>query len=1001
MGVVCPTYVLYAAGSNTIKVHILDKGTGGPLIGANLIVVGSSLGGSANVDGVVTVHGIPAGPQILKISYVGYEAVTVYVSMPEDGELEKEVRLAPQMIKGAEVVVTAQARGQNEAINQQVASNTVINVVSAEKMKELPDANIAESIGRLPGISLQRNAGEANAVVVRGLSPKYNEVTIEGVGLTSTNYSDRGIDLSLIGDDMVKAVEVSKTLRPNMDADALGGTVNLTLKTALEGLHFDVRSNGGYTKLNDSYKSYKVAGTISDRFFEEHVGLLVQGNIERKMLPANQFNASYATPQIGPSASGNGDTVVNVSTQSATLQETRTTRNRYGVSAVLDLSSDLVEMKFYNVYNQKRDSTLTRSNQSTFSNSQFVSQIFASDTKTEQRTHSLQLLFKLGKTELPISLSYSRGDVRTPHAQQLDIYGYESPGFTPIKDNATHFTQPSVLMNYLGVQNPKTSFLQQLWMSTTTLTDISYDIKADWKIPIVVSDDISGSLLVGGKYHNVDRASNRDKAGPQIQYGGANAPRNELIAYLTSAYPGFHSDPTQQTGIEASNFLDPSYTGGSILGYAIGPQYDIYKLLSINNYFYSTHGPGTVINRYYMDGVNSYNQDYTDKEKSTAGYLMGEINVGPNLVVIPGVRFQEEQTDISAYHILVNPLVPTGVQGIPALYEARSKNPFWYPSINIKYKATDEVQVFGAAYRSVSLPSFAEISPVVQMYPGGQPTQISGGNPLLKPATATNYDMGVSVFNNTIGLFTVNVFYKQITNLIYAMNNYQPFLTAPIIGAPSDIRDRLPDLRYYDSTLIYQLTGTLSTNIPMNNPEKAFLRGIEFSWQTHLFYLPGVLSGIVLDLNASFMSSSQFYPYFDKVKTGGSVIRPVYSLVYKTRAGQLQDQPKAIYNAILGWDYKDFSSRFSFSYQQVTLTGLDTQYDVRDAYYDNVLLIDISAKQLVFDNFAVFADVTNINSHIDNYYLNYYNGNIGTTGQLPTSQQTYGLNAQVGFSFMY
>ena len=123
--------------------------------------------------------------------------------------------------------------------------------------------------------------------------------------------------------------------------------------------------------------------------------------------------------------------------------------------------------------------------------------------------------------------------------------------------------------------------------------------------------------------------------------------------------------------------------------------------------------------------------------------------------------------------------------------------------------------------------------------------------------------------------------------------------------------------------------------------------------------------------------------------------------MYETRSGQLQDQPKATYNAILGWDDKGFSSRLSIRYQQVTLTGLDTQYSLRDAYYDNVLLVDISVKQQILSDLSIFANVTNVNSHIDNYYLNYYNGNNGTLGRLPTSEQTYGLNAQLGFSFNY
>ena len=91
----------------------------------------------------------------------------------------------------------------------------------------------------------------------------------------------------------MKGVEVSKTLRPDMDADALGGTVNLTLKTAQPGLHYDVWGNGGYTKIRDSYNNYKFAGSASDRFLDDKVGVLVQGNIEEKQLPSDQLNATY------------------------------------------------------------------------------------------------------------------------------------------------------------------------------------------------------------------------------------------------------------------------------------------------------------------------------------------------------------------------------------------------------------------------------------------------------------------------------------------------------------------------------------------------------------------------------------------------------------------------------------------------------------------------------------------------------------------------------------
>jgi TonB-dependent receptor len=551
-------------------------------------------------------------------------------------------------------------------------------------------------------------------------------------------------------------------------------------------------------------------------------------------------------------------------------------------------------------------------------------------------------------------------------------------------------------MNYMGTQQPQYSSLQTPYVYSSVLSDHDYDAKADWKVPFKLSDNISGILSAGGKYHSVDRTNNYVQRSLAIQFGSVQGTRVRLAAFAASMFPGFYTDVTNPHGLDAHNFTDPNYTSGQVLGYAIGPQYNIYKLLALQNAWYVGHS-----DVYYINAANDYSQDYTDKENSAAGYIMGEFNIGSKLTVVPGVRFQEEKTDIQSYHILYSSTAGNGLASPVATVEFKRDNPNWYPSINIKYKATDNIQIIGAAYRSVSLPSFIDISPMVIFNPGANP-QITSGNPFLKPSTATNLDLGVSFSNNNIGLFTVNVFYKEISNLIYQLNNYQPFNKNILPGYPADLFNRLPatSSNYFDTAFAKQLNGVLSTNIPVNDPYKAYLRGIEFSWQTHLWYLPWVLNGIVLDLNVSFMSSAQTYPYFDTKRVGTGLSAKDY-LYYQTRAGQLQDQPKATYNAILGWDYKGFSSRFSFRYQEVTLTNLDTQYPMRDAYYDNVLLVDISVKQNIIYNLSIFANVTNINSHIDNYYLSYYNGKDGSSGRLPTSQQTYGMQAQLGVSFNY
>ena len=149
------------------------------------------------------------------------------------------------------------------------------------------------------------------------------------------------------------------------------------------------------------------------------------------------------------------------------------------------------------------------------------------------------------------------------------------------------------------------------------------------------------------------------------------------------------------------------------------------------------------------------------------------------------------------------------------------------------------------------------------------------------------------------------------------------------------------------------------------------------------------------------MSSQQQYPSFLLVQTGGTFLKKIYALEYQNVSGSLQDQPKATYNAILGWDYMGFSSRFSFRYQQLTLTNMDTQYGLRDSYYDNVLLFDISLKQAIIGKLSAFANATNINNHIDDYYYSHPAYNNVAAGNLPTSNQSYSWAVQVGLSFSY
>ena len=123
-------------------------------------------------------------------------------------------------MEGEEVLVTAQASAQQQAINQQLTSKTIKNIVSKKQIQELPEANAAEAVGRLPGVSLVRSGGEGNKLVIRGMAPKYSQIQIDGVTMAATGDQDRSVDLSMISPYMLEGIELTKSVMANQEATA-------------------------------------------------------------------------------------------------------------------------------------------------------------------------------------------------------------------------------------------------------------------------------------------------------------------------------------------------------------------------------------------------------------------------------------------------------------------------------------------------------------------------------------------------------------------------------------------------------------------------------------------------------------------------------------------------------------------------------------------------------------------------------------------------------------
>jgi hypothetical protein len=288
------TSQVHGQGTAEIKGVVTDRTTGESLPGASVIIEGTSIGSATNEEGEYRIPRVPAGSFVLVATYIGYQEARTEITVAGGEDLDLDIEMDFATVEGDEIVVTAQAEGQMSAINQQIASVTIKNVVSADKIQQIPDVNAAESVARLPGISLVRSGGEGQQVAVRGLSPKYNVMMVNGVRMQSTDRENRSVDLNMIAPNVLSGIEVTKALTADMDADAVGGTVNLKIGKAREDFHGNFSFQAGYGSLAETYGNWKGSALASNRFLDNKLGIQISGFIDDYNRNSDVLSAGYA-----------------------------------------------------------------------------------------------------------------------------------------------------------------------------------------------------------------------------------------------------------------------------------------------------------------------------------------------------------------------------------------------------------------------------------------------------------------------------------------------------------------------------------------------------------------------------------------------------------------------------------------------------------------------------------------------------------------------------------
>ncbi|NOY60491.1 MAG: TonB-dependent receptor [Calditrichaeota bacterium] len=303
--------ILKAQTAGQIIGKVTEAGTGSPLPGANIIIEGTNRGAATDMNGRFVIAKVPPGTYNVKVSFLGYQDSSKEVRVNANQTVSVNFALTETVVKGEEVVVYGKlSRGKAKSLHLQKMAPNIKNVVSEEEFSIFPDNNAAEAVRRIPSVTTTTDQGEGSYVQIRGMAPQQCSVTINGIKVPAPSALavDRKVGLDLVQANLFQSITVTKALTPDMDGDALGGSVNFELKGAPEESYYEVELGGGFNQQHSEFNKYgkdreKFYGTAAKRFLNNKLGVLLSGTYHRINLGSILREWHYNDDALGKEAS--------------------------------------------------------------------------------------------------------------------------------------------------------------------------------------------------------------------------------------------------------------------------------------------------------------------------------------------------------------------------------------------------------------------------------------------------------------------------------------------------------------------------------------------------------------------------------------------------------------------------------------------------------------------------------------------------------------------------
>ncbi len=686
-----------------------------PLPGATVLVQSQKTGTVSDVNGFYRLPAIAAGNYEVTVSYIGFKAQTQEISVNAGETKELNFKLQAG-IDIDEVVVNGALQGQSKALNQQKNSMNITNIISSDQVGRFPDQNVGDALKRIPGINVQYDQGEARFGNIRGTSPEYNSVAIDGDRIPSAEAETRSIQLDLIPSDMIQSIEVNKVVTADMDADAIGGSVNLVTKSNPYTRRITGSVGGVYNALRE-----KVAPNVSllygDRFFNNKLGITLAGSVQDHIMGSDDLEAewndeglmkemqvrTYLIERLRQSYSGAIDYKFNSNNKieaKIMYNHRNDWENRYRV-VYKDLDEDVAKIEREIKAGTHKDARLE-----------------------DQRTihFALNGEHQIGALEIDWSSSYSKANEDRPNERYLN-YAIKKVLF---EQDVTNPEQPKVIINTAAAQDFNSDWkFDEMTEEHQYTEDIDKKFKVDMKLPFRNGTSV---LRFGGKYNG--KSKNRD---------------NDFYNYKPTDKDAFNANTFNNTIVETKD-----------------------------NYLAGNYVAGTYVNVKFLGGLDLNSADFEKtlnleelagnfdaSEDITAGYVRFDQSFG-DLDIVAGVRVENTTNNYSGKKLILDE--EGDVEDLINTEKVDHSYTNVLPSLLLKYEFGKNTNIKASVTNTLARPKYIDLVPRVEI--SNEDNEIQIGNPDLTPTTSINFDLMGEHYFKSIGVVSGGVFYKNISDFI-------------------------------------------------------------------------------------------------------------------------------------------------------------------------------------------------------------------------------------------